>query len=88
MIVNLDVVDVYTSWENENTLKNAKNNNLLQTKRSLNITISAKEGPVFTFRLPEGGGSLPFPRVSYATAYDISDNQATRAGFNRSEALG
>jgi len=31
------MVNVYGSWKKENTLKNAKNNNLLKTKRTLNI---------------------------------------------------
>jgi len=38
-----------------------KNNNLLKTKIILNIKMSAKGGPVFTFGLP-GGGSPPAPR--------------------------
>jgi len=42
MIVNLNVVDVYASYKNENTPKNAKNNDLLKTKRILNIKMSAK----------------------------------------------
>jgi len=32
MIVNLDVVDIYASWKNENTLKNAKKQQPNNTK--------------------------------------------------------
>jgi len=38
--------DVYTDLKNENTSENAKNN-LLKTKRILNIKMSAKGVPVF-----------------------------------------
>jgi len=44
------------------TPRKTKNNNLLKTKRMLNIKMSAKGGAVFTFSLPGGGGSLPCPR--------------------------
>jgi len=66
--VNPDVLDVYASEKNENTPKNTKNNNLLKTKRMLNIKMSAKGGAVFTFSLPGGEARSPAP-VSYATAY-------------------
>jgi len=55
--------------KNENTPKNAKNNNVLKTKIILNIKMSVKGGPVFTFGLPGLGGSPPCPHVSYTTDY-------------------
>jgi len=39
--------------KNKNTLKNEKNN-LLKAKRTLNIKMSSKRCPVFTFSLPGG----------------------------------
>jgi len=46
--------------KNENAPKNAKNNNLLKTKRILNIKILAK-GARFFDLVCQGGGSTPFP---------------------------
>jgi len=37
MIVDLDVVDIYTAWKTKTPWKMQKNNNLLKTKRILNI---------------------------------------------------
>ena len=51
---------VYTGLKNKNTPKNEKNNNLLKTKRILNMKMSAKGGPVFSFSLP-GGRLEPSP---------------------------
>jgi len=50
--------------------KKQKHSNQLKTKRIINIKISAKGVPVFTFSLP-GGRLAPFPRVSYATASSL-----------------
>ena len=52
--------------KNENTLKKIAYN-ILKTKIILNIKMSAKGGPDFTWSLP--GGRLPLPLISYATAY-------------------
>jgi len=41
----------------EKTKTPQKNNSLLKTKRILNILMSAKGDPVFTFSFPVGGGS-------------------------------
>jgi len=48
--------DVDTGWKKENApkIKNAKNNNLLKTKRILNIKMPAKGGPVVSFSLAGG----------------------------------
>jgi len=49
--------------------ENARNSNILKTKRILNTEMQAKCGPVFTFSLPGGGcGSHPCPLVSYIRA--------------------
>ena len=61
--MNKDVVDVYTAKKNENTPKNAKNNNLLKTKKILNIKMSTKGDPVFKFSLPVGAARPPVPRL-------------------------
>jgi len=53
--------------KSENAPQNAKNN-LLKTKRRMNIKMSAKEGPVFTFGLPRGA-ARPMPPVCYTTVY-------------------
>jgi len=47
--------------------ENAKKDNLLKTKRILNIKMYTKGNPVFTFSLP-GGRLVPLSPVSYATA--------------------
>ena len=54
--------------KNENTLTSTKNTNLLKTKGILNIKMSAKGGPVFTFSLP-GKAARSFAPVSYTTMY-------------------
>jgi len=50
--------------------KNANNNNLLKTKRILNLKYKLSECPVFTFSLP-GGKFAPLTPVSYVTGCDI-----------------
>jgi len=61
--MNLDVVDVNTgSKKNENTPKTQKNNNLLKTKKILNVKMSAKGGPFSTFSLPGGAVRPLAPR--------------------------
>jgi len=52
MTVNTDAGITIVAETNENTSTNAKKQ-LLQTKSILNIEMSAKGGPVFTFSLPE-----------------------------------
>jgi len=54
MIVNPDVVDVYTTVAKKTKPPRItqKSNNLPKTKRILNIKMSAKGGPVFAFSLP------------------------------------
>jgi len=46
--------------------KRQKEHNLRKTKRILNMKMTGKGGPVFTFSLP-GGWLAPCPCVSYAT---------------------
>jgi len=48
------------------TLRKTKINNLLKTKRILNMKMSAEVGPVFTFSLP-GRWIDHLPSVNYAT---------------------
>jgi len=69
MIVDLDVVDIYTAWKTKTPWKMQKNNNLLKTKRILNIKMWTKGDPVSAFRLPGGAArsSAP-PPMSYVTA--------------------
>jgi len=57
--------------KNENTPKTQKNTNLLKTKRTLNIEMSAKWSPIFTFSLP-GGRLASLPSVSYATVQKLT----------------
>jgi len=57
--------------KNENTPKTQKNINLLKTERTLNIEMSAKLGPIFTFSLP-GGRLASLPPVSYATVQELT----------------
>jgi len=52
--------------KNENSPKNAKNDNLLKTKTILNIIMSAKGGPVFTFSLPRRAARPLALPISYA----------------------
>jgi len=65
---------------NHNTPKNAKNINLLKTKRMLNIKLSAKGETVFTFNLP-GGAACPTAPINYATDYRQS-RQFSLHGIN------
>ena len=68
MIVNPDVVDVYSiAKKNENTPKNAKNNNLKNT-RYQNVNW---RGPSFYISLP-GGQFSPSPPRQYVTASNRS----------------
>jgi len=66
-MVNPDV-DCYTKTLNfrKKTPKNAKNNNLLKTKRILKQEYYLSGGPVFTFSLPGGRFTHLLPN-SYAT---------------------
>jgi len=64
-MLNPDVVDVCTNYRNR---KHTKSNNLLKTKRILNIKMSTKRGPVFTFSLP-GVRLAHLTAVSYVTGY-------------------
>jgi len=60
MIVNSDVVDIYNLWKTRTPRKTQKNNHLVKTKGLLNIKVSCKGGPVFSFILL-GGCSPPCP---------------------------
>jgi len=55
MTVNADVVDVYTVLAKKvKTSRKTQKSNNQKTQRILNINMSAKGGPIFTFSLPEG----------------------------------
>jgi len=65
MVVNPDVLDVYTPAEKTKTpRKTQKNNHLLKIKKILNIKMSAKGDPVFTFSLTGGGSPHTSPSVT------------------------
>jgi len=51
----------------ENTPKNAKNDNLLKTKRALKPKCKLSGGPVFCIYLAREGAIRPSVPVSYAT---------------------
>ena len=64
--VNPDVKDVYATVarKTKTPRKSQKSNNLLKNKRWLNVKMSSKGGPVFTYSLSGGGSPPPFPPPS------------------------
>jgi len=70
---NTDRMSVLKPISQENTPKNAQNNNLLKTERILKPDYKLSGRPVFKFSLPGGwggGGILPLP-ISCATGYKL-----------------
>jgi len=57
MIVNPDVVDIYTSLKKRKHPKNAKKQQPTDNKRTSKYQCVNERGPVFTFSFP--GGGLP-----------------------------